>query len=105
MRTWSAGQGLRARVCRERGGHSRRAPSISPIVTGAGRGFGGIPSLSEFSISRLFMLEGDVGSETLAELRKKVTVAEERLSALGEQLRGTINDLAASARDGVDEKT
>jgi hypothetical protein len=51
------------------------------------------------------MLEGDVGSETLAELRKKVTVAEERLSALGEQLRGTINDLAASARDGVDEKT
>jgi hypothetical protein len=58
-----------------------------------------------FDLKELFMLEGDVGSETLAELRKKVTVAEERLSALGEQLRGTINDLAASARDGVDEKT
>lgn len=55
------------------------------------------------------MPDGDVGSggssETLADLRKQVTVAEERLSALGEQLRATINDLAASARDGVEEKT
>jgi hypothetical protein len=68
---------------------------------------GGLPG-EEQGVS-VCMPDGDVGrggsSETLADLRKQLTVAEERLSALGEQLRATVNDLAASARDGVEEKT
>ena len=41
------------------------------------------------------------GRETLADLRKKVTVAEERLASVGEQLRETIDQLAAAASEGA----
>ncbi len=41
------------------------------------------------------------GRETLADLRKKVTVAEEHLASVGEQLRETIDQLAAAASEGA----